>query len=129
MENSRSASAAKSPLQRKSTTEARSNTAQKAKKTRRPTTGANASSAAKAAGMGKLQTFQIKEREREYLRKSKEMEQKIQAASHQPKVLQVLLKQKAELQDEYSEVVALRESNGRTAKKRRQSAHTGTAKR
>jgi len=49
-------------------------------------------SAAKVRGVGKIEGFQIKEREKVYLRCTKELEQKI-SETRKDGVLQVLLKQ------------------------------------
>jgi hypothetical protein len=58
--------------------------------TRKVRAGRN--SAAKVRGMGKIEGFQIKEREKVYLRCTRELEQKISEAK-KDQVVQVLLKQ------------------------------------
>lgn len=54
--------------------------------------------------MGKIEGFQLKEREKIYLRRAKELEEKINEAK-KGQVLQVLLKQQKDLETEFWDVV------------------------
>ena len=65
--------------------------------------------------LGKLENFRIKEREKEYNRRLAEIDQKA-TETKKDSVLRSLLKQKNDLETEYYDVIAARESAPKKSK-------------